>query len=55
LLSSGIYEAMITTAAGLVVGIVAYLGYNYLVTQVSKLVHNMEYTSIEFIDLLQDK
>ncbi len=55
LLSSGIYEAMITTAAGLVVGIVAYLSYNYLVTQVSKLVHNMEYTSIEFIDLLQDK
>jgi biopolymer transport protein ExbB len=55
LLSSGIYEAMITTAAGLVVGIVAYLGYNYLVTQVSKLVHHMEYTSIEFIDLLQEK
>jgi biopolymer transport protein ExbB len=55
LLSSGIYEAMITTAAGLVVGIIAYLGYNYLVTQVSKLVHNMEYTTIEFIDLLQDK
>jgi biopolymer transport protein ExbB len=55
LLSSGIYEAMITTAAGLVVGIIAYLGYNYLVTQVSKLVHHMEYTSIEFIDLLQDK
>ena len=55
LLSMGIYEAMITTAAGLVVGIVSYLGYNYLVTQVSKLVHNMEYTSVEFIDLLQDK
>lgn len=55
LLSMGIYEAMITTAAGLVVGIIAYLGYNYLVTQVSKLVHNMEYTSVEFIDLLQDK
>lgn len=55
LLSEGIYEAMITTAAGLVVGIIAYLGYNYLVSQVSKLVHNMEYSSIEFIDLLQDK
>jgi biopolymer transport protein ExbB len=55
LLSTGIYEAMITTATGLVVGIVAYLGYNYLVTQVSKLIHNMEYTTIEFIDLLQDK
>ena len=55
LLSSGIYEAMITTAGGLVVGILAYLGYNYLVSQVSKLVHNMEYTTIEFIDLLQEK
>ncbi|PZX61042.1 biopolymer transport protein ExbB [Algoriphagus ratkowskyi] len=55
LLSEGIYEAMITTAAGLVVGIIAYLGYNFLVSKVSKLVHNMEYTSIEFIDLLQDK
>ncbi|REG90323.1 MotA/TolQ/ExbB proton channel family protein [Algoriphagus antarcticus] len=55
LLSEGIYEAMITTAAGLVVGIIAYLGYNFLVSKVSKLVHNMEYSSIEFIDLLQDK
>jgi biopolymer transport protein ExbB len=55
LLSTGIYEAMITTAAGLVVGIVAYLGYNYLVTRVSKLIHNMEYTSVEFLDLLQEK
>lgn len=55
LLSTGIYEAMITTASGLVVGIIAYLGYNYLVSQVSKLVHSMEYTSIEFIDILQEK
>ncbi|MGM0946113.1 MAG: MotA/TolQ/ExbB proton channel family protein [Bacteroidota bacterium] len=55
LLSEGIYEAMITTAAGLVVGILAYLGYNYLVTQVSKLVHRMEYATIEFIELLQEK
>lgn len=54
LLSSGIYEAMITTAAGLVVGILAYLAYNYLVTRVQKLIHRMEYTSIEFIDLLQE-
>ena len=54
LLSQGIYEAMITTAAGLVVGILAYLAYNYLVTRVQKLVHNMEYNSIEFIDLLQE-
>lgn len=54
LLSSGIYEAMLTTAAGLVVGIVAYLGYNYLVTRVQKLIHSMEYSSIDFIDLLQE-
>lgn len=54
LLSAGIYEAMMTTAAGLFVGILAYLGYNYLVTRVQKVVHNMEYTSIEFIDLLQE-
>ncbi|MFA0963901.1 MotA/TolQ/ExbB proton channel family protein [Roseivirga sp. BDSF3-8] len=54
LLSGGIYEAMITTAAGLFVGIIAYLGYNYLVSQVSKVVHKMEYNTIEFIDLLQE-
>lgn len=54
LLSSGIYTAMITTVAGLIVGIIAYLAYNYLVTRVSKVVHQMEYSSIEFIDLLQE-
>ena len=54
LLSAGIYEAMVTTAAGLVVGIIAYLGYNYLVTRLQKAVHAMEYSSIEFIDLLQE-
>jgi biopolymer transport protein ExbB len=54
LLSSGIYTAMVTTVAGLIVGIIAYLGYNYLVTRVSKVVHKMEYSSIDFIDLLQE-
>ena len=54
LLSSGIYEAMVTTAAGLLVGILAYLGYNYLVSRVQKLVHKMEYSSIDFVDLLQE-
>ncbi|MEP2023071.1 MAG: MotA/TolQ/ExbB proton channel family protein [Reichenbachiella sp.] len=54
LLSSGIYEAMITTAAGLFVGILTYLAYNYLVTRIGKLIHGMEYTSIDFIDLLQE-
>jgi len=54
LLSSGIYTAMITTVAGLIVGIIAYLAYNFLVTRVQKVIHKMEYTSIEFIDLLQE-
>lgn len=54
LLSNGIYEAMITTVAGLIVGIIAYLSYNFLVTRVSKLVHRMEYSSIEFMELLQE-
>lgn len=53
LLSSGMYEAMITTVAGLVVGIIAYVGYNYLVSRVDKIVHKMEYSSIEFLELLQ--
>lgn len=54
LLSSGIYEAMVTTAAGLFVGILAYLGYNYLVAKVQKVIHSMEYMSIDFVDLLQE-
>ncbi len=54
LLADGIYTAMVTTVAGLIVGIIAYLAYNYLVTRVSKIVHKMEYSSIEFIDLLQE-
>ncbi len=54
LLSSGIYEAMVTTAAGLFVGIIAYLGYNFLVSRVQKVIHQMEYNSIDFLDLLQE-
>ena len=55
LLSRGLYEAMITTASGLFVGLIAYLSYNYLVAKVEKLIHNMEYSSIEFLDILQEK
>ncbi|HEY8400967.1 MAG TPA: MotA/TolQ/ExbB proton channel family protein, partial [Cytophagaceae bacterium] len=47
LLSSGIYEAMVTTVAGLIVGVIAYIGYNYLVGKVQKIIHKMEYSSIE--------
>ncbi len=54
LLSSGIYTAMITTVAGLIVGIIAYLAYNFLVSRVQKVIHKMEYTSIDFVDLLQE-
>lgn len=53
-LAGGIYEAMITTAAGLFVGIIAYVAYNYLVTRVNKVVHNLEHSTINFIDLLQE-
>lgn len=54
LLSEGIYTAMVTTAAGLFVGIIAYLGYNYLVSRVQKVIHQMEYSSVDFVDLLQE-
>jgi biopolymer transport protein ExbB len=54
LLSGGIYEAMVTTAAGLIVGIPAYMMYNYLIARVQKITHKMEYASVEFLDLLQE-
>ncbi|MFI3315106.1 MAG: MotA/TolQ/ExbB proton channel family protein [Rikenellaceae bacterium] len=53
LLSSGMYTAMVTTVAGLVVGIPAYFGYNYLVQRVDKVVFQMEANTIAFIDILQ--
>jgi Biopolymer transport proteins len=54
LLSGGIYTAMVTTVAGLIVGIMAYFGYNFLTSQVSDLVFKMENTTIEFMDLLHE-
>lgn len=54
LLSSGIYQAMVTTVAGLVVGIVAYFAYNILVTNVEKVVFNMEAATSEFMDMLNE-
>lgn len=53
-LAGGIMQAMVTTAAGLVIGIIAYVGYNVLVAKVSKVVFKMEATSIGFIDILQE-
>ena len=54
LLSGGIYEAMVTTVGGLIVGIIAYFGYNFLTSQISNLVFKMENTTIEFIDMLHE-
>ena len=55
LLSSGIYQAMITTVGGLVVGIIALFGYNYLVAKVDGVVNEMEAKSMAFMDLLNEK
>ncbi len=54
ILSSGIYTALITTVAGLIIGILVNLAYNYLVTRVQKVIYNMEYTVMDFMDLLQE-
>lgn len=51
-LSSGIYTAMITTVGGLVVGIPAYFGYNFLVARIEKLVFQMEANTLAFIDII---
>jgi len=53
-LAGGIYQALLTTAFGLFIGILAYVGYNYLVSRVNKVIFNMEATSLEFLDLLQE-
>lgn len=52
LLSGGMYVAMVTTVGGLIVGIPAYFGYNYLVAAIEKLVFRMEANSIAFMDIL---
>jgi biopolymer transport protein ExbB len=54
LLSSGIYEALVTTVGGLVVGIIALFAYNYLVALVSNVVNNLEAQTMEFMDLLNE-
>ena len=53
-LSEGIYTAMMTTVVGLIVGIVAYVGYNHLVTKTDKIVNQMEANVVEFLDLLNE-
>ncbi len=54
LLSGGIYEAMITTVGGLIVGIIAMFAYNYLVTLVDGVVNKMEGKTMAFMDLLEE-
>lgn len=53
-LAEGIYTAMMTTVVGLVVGIIAYVGYNHLVSITDKVVHMMEVNVVDFLDLLNE-
>ena len=53
-LADGLYTAMTTTVAGLIVGIVAYISYNHLVVKTDKMVYQMEANSLEFLDLLNE-
>ncbi len=53
-LAEGIYTAMTTTVAGLIVGIIAYMGYNHLVVKTDKVVHQMEATAVDFLDILNE-
>ena len=54
MLSDGLYTAMTTTVAGLIVGIIAYIQYNHLVVRTNKVVYEMEAKSVEFLDLLNE-
>jgi biopolymer transport protein ExbB len=54
LLSDGLYTAMTTTVAGLIVGIIAYISYNHLVVRTDKVMYLMEAKTVEFLDLLNE-
>ncbi|MDO9153401.1 MAG: MotA/TolQ/ExbB proton channel family protein [Paludibacter sp.] len=53
-LSEGMYQAMVTTVGGLIVGIIAYFAYNYLVSRVDSVVRKLEARTMEFLDLLNE-
>ncbi|MES2649550.1 MAG: MotA/TolQ/ExbB proton channel family protein [Bacteroidota bacterium] len=53
-IAGGIYVKMITSATGLIIGLIAYVAYNYLNTQVDKTANRMEAASSEFLDMLQE-
>ena len=54
LLSAGIYEAMVTTVGGLIVGILAMFAYNFLVSRIDRVVRQLESRTMEFMDLLNE-
>ena len=54
ILANGIYEALVTTVAGLIVGIIAMFAYNYLVSRVNRVMNQLEAKTMEFMDLLND-
>jgi len=54
LLSGGIYTALVTTVAGLIVGITAYFGYNYLTARVGTIMHMMERNIIDFLEMIRE-
>ncbi len=54
ILSQGIYEALVTTVAGLVVGIIAMFAYNFLTSRVKKIMNNLERNAMDFMDLLNE-
>jgi biopolymer transport protein ExbB len=53
-IAGGIYVKMVTSASGLIIGLLAYIAYNFLNTQINKTVNKMESASAEFIDILQE-
>lgn len=53
-IAGGIYTKMITSATGLIIGLIAYVGYNYLTTQIDKTANKMETASADFLDILQE-
>ena len=53
-LSTGMYQAMVTTIGGLIVGILAMFGYNYLVSRIDRVVRLLESRTMEFMDLLNE-
>jgi biopolymer transport protein ExbB len=53
-IAGGIYTKIVTSASGLIIGLLAYVGYNFLNTQINKTINRMEASSAEFIDILQE-